>query len=145
MDSLSSECVRHVQLQSACPQDKQQIHTSRAFVVGVALSSVSVTMILHGPLKMNSTSSLQLPLLTRVMSCSAVVVSSVARTVVCTLSLSGTGTFGRVVLAKHLPTRSFSALKIMTISEVIRLKQVEHVNNEKEILSSISHPFIVNV
>lgn len=58
---------------------------------------------------------------------------------------TGTGTFGRVVLAKHLPTRNFFALKIMTISEVIRLKQVEHVNNEKEILSSISHPFIVSV
>lgn len=57
----------------------------------------------------------------------------------------GTGTFGRVVLTKHLPSRNFFALKIMTISEVIRLKQVEHVNNEKQILSSISHPFIVNV
>jgi len=49
-----------------------------------------------------------------------------------------------VVLARHLPTRHFFALKIMTISEVIRLKQVEHVNNEKAILSAISHPFIVN-
>lgn len=62
----------------------------------------------------------------------------------CSPSL-GTGTFGRVVLTKHLPSRNFFALKIMTISEVIRLKQVEHVNNEKQILSSISHPFIVNV
>jgi serine/threonine protein kinase len=57
----------------------------------------------------------------------------------------GTGTFGRVVLTKHLPTGNFFALKIMTISEVIKLKQVEHVNNEKEILMSISHPFIVSV
>lgn len=57
----------------------------------------------------------------------------------------GTGTFGRVVLARDIPTRTFFALKIMTIAEVIRLKQVEHVNSEKNILASISHPFIVNM
>ena len=33
----------------------------------------------------------------------------------------------------------------MTISEVIRLRQVEHVNSEKTILAVISHPFIVNM
>lgn len=57
----------------------------------------------------------------------------------------GTGTFGRVVLARDIPTRQFFALKIMTIAEVIRLRQVEHVNSEKSILCAISHPFIVNV
>jgi protein kinase X len=57
----------------------------------------------------------------------------------------GTGTFGRVVLARHRPSGEFYALKMMTISEVIRLKQVEHVKNEKEILSSVQHPFIVNM
>ena len=57
----------------------------------------------------------------------------------------GTGTFGRVVLAKDIPTRHFFALKIMTIAEVIRLKQVEHVNSEKTILAAISHPFIVDM
>lgn len=57
----------------------------------------------------------------------------------------GTGTFGRVVLARDIPTRQYFALKIMTIAEVIRLRQVEHVNSEKSILCGISHPFIVNV
>lgn len=57
----------------------------------------------------------------------------------------GTGTFGRVMLARDVPSNEFFALKIMAISEVIRLKQVEHVNNEKAILSTISHPFIVSV
>jgi len=37
------------------------------------------------------------------------------------------------------------ALKIIKKSEVIRLKQVEHVKAEKQILSSISHPFIVDL
>jgi len=59
----------------------------------------------------------------------------------------GTGTFGRVrvVKIKGNADRSPMALKIMKKSEVIRLKQVEHVKAEKEILLSISHPFIVNM
>jgi len=59
----------------------------------------------------------------------------------------GTGTFGRVrvVKVKGSEDRSPMALKIMKKSEVIRLKQVEHVKAEKEILLSIAHPFIVNM
>lgn len=59
----------------------------------------------------------------------------------------GTGTFGRVrvVKIKGNSDRSPFALKILKKSEVIRLKQVEHVKAEKEILMSISHPFIVNL
>ncbi|KAL3846793.1 hypothetical protein ACJMK2_017749 [Sinanodonta woodiana] len=61
------------------------------------------------------------------------------------LSTIGTGTFGRVVLVRQKETKNYFALKVMAITEVIRLKQIEHVKNEKEILSSISHPFIVNM
>mmetsp|Transcript_6246 Transcript_6246/g.10425 ORF Transcript_6246/g.10425 Transcript_6246/m.10425 type:complete len:364 (-) Transcript_6246:405-1496(-) len=59
----------------------------------------------------------------------------------------GTGTFGRVrvVKIKGNADRSPMALKILKKSEVIRLKQVEHVKAEKEILLTISHPFIVNL
>jgi protein kinase A/protein kinase X len=59
----------------------------------------------------------------------------------------GTGTFGRVrvVKIKGDKDRSPMALKIMKKSEVIRLKQVEHVKAEKEILLAIAHPFIVNL
>lgn len=59
----------------------------------------------------------------------------------------GTGTFGRVrvVKIKGIKDRSPMALKIMKKSEVLRLKQVEHVKAEKEILLSIAHPFIVNL
>lgn len=58
---------------------------------------------------------------------------------------SGTGTFGRVVLAKDKKTKEYFALKILNIAEIIRLKQVEHVISEKAILGSINHPFIVNL
>merc|ERR1719428_1067277 len=59
----------------------------------------------------------------------------------------GTGTFGRVrvVKIKGNPDRSPMALKIMKKSEVIRLKQVEHVKAETAILATIEHPFIVNL
>ena len=59
--------------------------------------------------------------------------------------LSGTGTFGRVVLTKHKATKEYYALKILTISEIIRLKQVEHVRSEKTILKNVTHPFIVDM
>jgi len=58
-------------------------------------------------------------------------------------TILGTGTFGRVVLARHKPTKKYFALKILTISEVQRLKQTEHVRSEKAILKAVRHPFIV--
>ncbi|KAG4072631.1 hypothetical protein HA402_004720 [Bradysia odoriphaga] len=57
----------------------------------------------------------------------------------------GTGTFGRVCLCLDKKTETFCAMKILAMADVIRLKQVEHVKNEKSILSEINHPFIVNL
>merc|ERR1719387_532491 len=59
----------------------------------------------------------------------------------------GTGTFGRVrvVKIKGNPDRTPMALKIMKKSEVIRLKQVEHIKAETSILAQIEHPFVVNL
>lgn len=58
---------------------------------------------------------------------------------------SGTGTFGRVLLCKNKSSNEYGAMKILCLSDVIRLKQVEHVKNEKNILQEIRHPFIVNM
>lgn len=60
-------------------------------------------------------------------------------------SVSGTGTFGRVVLVRKKGCKDYAALKVMAIKEIIRLKQIEHIKNEKEILSTIANPFIVNM
>lgn len=57
----------------------------------------------------------------------------------------GTGTFGRVCLCLDRKTNKYCAMKILAMSDVIRLKQVEHVKNEKGILTEINHPFIVNL
>eukprot|EP00092_Neocalanus_flemingeri_P001352 GFUD01001443.1.p1 GENE.GFUD01001443.1~~GFUD01001443.1.p1 ORF type:complete len:360 (+),score=80.56 GFUD01001443.1:105-1082(+) len=55
----------------------------------------------------------------------------------------GTGTFARVCLCLHKPSSEYFALKILSFHEVIRLKQVEHVKNEKNILQEIRHPFLI--
>jgi serine/threonine protein kinase len=57
----------------------------------------------------------------------------------------GTGTFGRVRIAQHRPSRAWYALKILKKSEILRLKQVEHIRSEVRILSGVHHPFIVNL
>ncbi|XP_076435505.1 cAMP-dependent protein kinase catalytic subunit PRKX-like [Babylonia areolata] len=73
------------------------------------------------------------------------------------LATIGTGTFGRVVLIREPECGhghgqdegegegGYLALKVMSISQVVRLKQVEHIKNERDILASVSHPFIVNM
>ncbi|KAF8522106.1 cAMP dependent protein kinase [Hysterangium stoloniferum] len=63
----------------------------------------------------------------------------------------GTGTFGRVLLVKSRNSTSplnpikFFAMKVLRKSEVVRLRQVEHVNSERYILSRVRHPFIVDL
>ncbi|CAG8840835.1 24203_t:CDS:2, partial [Racocetra persica] len=53
-----------------------------------------------------------------------------------------TGTFGRVYLTKFKHTENYYAMKVLKKLEVVRLKQVEHINSEKLILSQVHHPFI---
>lgn len=55
----------------------------------------------------------------------------------------GTGTFGRVILCRHRGKPL--ALKILSMVDVIRLKQVDHVRNEITVLKEVNHPFIVNM
>ena len=79
----------------------------------------------------------------------------------------GTGTFGRVVLCEdNLASRisvasveeedeerskprsggsRFYAMKILRIIDIFRLKQVEHIKDEKKILAGLDHPFIVKM
>ena len=61
------------------------------------------------------------------------------------LTTVGTGTFGRVIVVRQKNSQEFYALKIMSIAEVLRLKQTEHVKNEKDILQQVYHPFIINL
>ncbi|XP_004564174.1 cAMP-dependent protein kinase catalytic subunit PRKX [Maylandia zebra] len=62
-----------------------------------------------------------------------------------TVATVGTGTFGRVFLVKDKKSRAFFALKQMKIPDVIRLKQEQHVHNEKEVLSEVNHSFLIRL
>ncbi|KAI9228198.1 MAG: camp-dependent protein kinase C subunit [Piptocephalis tieghemiana] len=57
----------------------------------------------------------------------------------------GTGSFGRVHLVQYRATGQYFAMKVLKKTEVVRLKQVEHIVNEKEILERTGHPFLVNL
>lgn len=57
----------------------------------------------------------------------------------------GTGSFGRVNLVYHVPTQTYYAMKKLRKSEIVRLRQVEHTNAERQLLSKIHHPFIVRL
>ena len=57
----------------------------------------------------------------------------------------GTGAFGRVMLALNTKTKTFHAIKVMRKEKVIRMNQLTHVLNEKNILQAIDFPFIVNL
>lgn len=55
------------------------------------------------------------------------------------------GSFGRVRIAKKKGTDRYVAVKILKKAEIIKLKQVDHIMNETNILGQITHPFIVRI
>mmetsp|Transcript_29435 Transcript_29435/g.42724 ORF Transcript_29435/g.42724 Transcript_29435/m.42724 type:complete len:792 (+) Transcript_29435:694-3069(+) len=57
----------------------------------------------------------------------------------------GVGTFGKVWLVSHKKTGTPYALKMLNKREIIGHHQVEGVIREKNIMSSIEHPFVVNL
>ncbi|KAH0588673.1 hypothetical protein H2248_004485 [Termitomyces sp. 'cryptogamus'] len=57
----------------------------------------------------------------------------------------GTGSFGRVHLVRSKHNLRFYAIKVLNKEKVVRLKQVEHTNNEQHILAAVQHPFIINL
>ncbi|KAK3497533.1 serine/threonine-protein kinase [Neurospora hispaniola] len=63
----------------------------------------------------------------------------------------GTGTFARVVLVRpangtEIDRQKVYALKILRKTEVIRLKQIDHVRHERQILQDVTgHPFITSL
>jgi protein kinase X len=59
------------------------------------------------------------------------------------LKTVGTGSFGKVKLSKHKKEKVYRAIKALQKSEILKLKQVDHIYSEYNLLQEIDHPFIV--
>ncbi|CAL1173421.1 unnamed protein product [Cladocopium goreaui] len=57
----------------------------------------------------------------------------------------GTGAFGRVRFVTHKGNGRHYALKTLKKAAIIKMKQVDHIMSEKQILAKLQHPFIVNM
>lgn len=57
----------------------------------------------------------------------------------------GTGSFGRVHLVRSNHNGRFYALKVLKKRTIVKLKQVEHTNDERRMLSVVSHPFLIRM
>ncbi|KAI8365469.1 kinase-like domain-containing protein [Choanephora cucurbitarum] len=56
----------------------------------------------------------------------------------------GTGSTARVHLARSRVNGCYYAIKAIDKKDLVSKRQVEHAHNEKEILSEVKHPFLVN-
>lgn len=57
----------------------------------------------------------------------------------------GTGSFGRVHLVKSKHNQRFYAIKVLKKAQVVRMKQVEHTNDERRMLAKVKHPFLITL
>ncbi|XP_030370301.1 cAMP-dependent protein kinase catalytic subunit 2 [Scaptodrosophila lebanonensis] len=57
----------------------------------------------------------------------------------------GNGSFGTVMLVKERSGKNYYAAKMMNKEDLVRLKQVQHVHNEKSVLNAVRFPFLVHL
>lgn len=57
----------------------------------------------------------------------------------------GTGSFGRVCLARHHATGSWCAIKTLLKAHIIKNQQVPHLRSERDVLRRLDHPFVVRM
>jgi protein kinase A len=57
----------------------------------------------------------------------------------------GTGSFGRVHLVQSKHNQRFYAIKVLKKAQVVKMKQVEHTNDERKMLQRVKHPFLITL
>ena len=57
----------------------------------------------------------------------------------------GTGSFGRVHLVQSRHNSRFYAVKVLKKQQVVKMKQVEHTNDERAMLRKVKHPFLITL
>ena len=58
------------------------------------------------------------------------------------LKVIGKGSFGKVLLVRKKSNNKVYALKMLRKSKIIQLREVEHTNTERKLLTQIVHPFV---
>ncbi|EQC42387.1 AGC protein kinase [Saprolegnia diclina VS20] len=61
------------------------------------------------------------------------------------LSVIGKGAFGKVLLVRHKATRHMHAMKIISKQFLVEMNSVEYMKSEREIMTKVSHPFIIGL
>ncbi|CAG8951696.1 hypothetical protein HYFRA_00005496 [Hymenoscyphus fraxineus] len=57
----------------------------------------------------------------------------------------GTGSFGRVHLVQSKHNQRFYAVKVLKKAQVVKMKQVEHTNDERKMLQEVKHAFLITL
>lgn len=57
----------------------------------------------------------------------------------------GTGSFGRVHLVQSNHNHRFYAIKVLKKAQVVKMKQIEHTNDERRMLNRVKHPFLITL
>ena len=57
----------------------------------------------------------------------------------------GTGSFGRVHLVQSNHNQRIYAIKVLKKAQVVKMKQVEHTNDERKMLQKVKHAFLVTL
>merc|ERR1719217_1377569 len=61
------------------------------------------------------------------------------------MKVIGKGTYGKVMLVRHRTEGNIYAMKMLRKENVVKRNQVEHTKTERNVLETVSHPFIVNL
>lgn len=57
----------------------------------------------------------------------------------------GTGSFGRVHLVQSKHNSRYYAVKVLKKAQVVKMKQVEHTNDERRMLQRCKHAFLITL
>jgi len=62
-----------------------------------------------------------------------------------TLSVIGSGGYGKVYQVRHKPTNQIMALKVLNKKSIVEADEVTKLRTEKSILTKVEHPFLVKL
>ena len=61
------------------------------------------------------------------------------------LAVVGKGTYGKVYQVQHKASRGYFAMKVFDKQRLIKMKQVSYTKVERDIMTRVRHPFLVDL